>query len=379
MKVLHVYSGNLFGGIERMLVAMAQLPPSLIQNTFALCFEARLATALRSAGANVERLPEVHIRRPVTVLKARRELRRLLRRESFDAIVCHSIWTYCVFASAVRRAGARPVLYQHDVPDRYNAYYLWASIRPPSLCIANSRYTAELVAQWRPSLRVEVVHPLVCVPKEPSADAVANLRTRLGAQAGDIVLLQASRLESWKGHRLLLRALERTRDLGTLRCWIAGTPQRPKEQTYLAELQALIAELGIGDRVRFIGHRDDIALVLAACDIYCQPNETPEPYGMVFVEAMALGKPVVACNVGGVQEIVSAECGELCPTDPARIADALRRIASDHCMRASMSVAALQRGRSLCDPRVFAASLQAALLDGRGDSSHHGTTSHVRP
>ena len=76
MRVLHVYSGNLFGGIETMLLTMAReraLCPA-IEPAFALCFEGRLGDELAATGVSVHRLPEVRASRPMTIRRARRQL-----------------------------------------------------------------------------------------------------------------------------------------------------------------------------------------------------------------------------------------------------------------------------------------------------------------
>jgi hypothetical protein len=90
MKVLHVYSGNLFGGVETLLITLAQqrsLCPQM-QPHFALCFEGRLVNELRAVGVGVHMLGKVRSSRPWTVWLARRQLQQFLRQECF-AVVCH--------------------------------------------------------------------------------------------------------------------------------------------------------------------------------------------------------------------------------------------------------------------------------------------------
>jgi len=210
---------------------------------------------------------------------------------------------------------------------------------------------------------VRVVHPLV-PPLEPGPVRIAALRAELLGKAGEdreVVILQASRLDQWKGHRNLLRALYTLRELHGWRCWIAGAPQRPEEETYKRELLLMADEFGIADRVSFIGHRDDMPAVLAACDIYCQPNETAEPFGMVFVEALYAGKPVVGSALGGTSEIVTEGCGMLCPPDPALLAVALRRLIEDEELRAQMSRCGPGRAAELCGPEPFSSRFRSAL------------------
>jgi glycosyltransferase involved in cell wall biosynthesis len=363
MRLLHVYSGNLFGGVERMLVSVSQLDGAAQEHAFALCFEGRLSAALRGNGARVELLPSVRIRNPISIWRARGALQRFLWKERFDAVVCHGIWAQCIFGTTASSALGASLLFLHDLPEPANFYYRWAWRSPPQLCIANSRYTGGLVGRMRPGVPVKVVYPLVPPPAAVSASAVARLRGQLGAREGDVVLCQGSRLDSWKGHRILLRALGELRLEPDWQCWIAGEPQRPKEHTYLRELLALAGSLGIAERVRFIGHRQDMPEVLAACDVYCQPNETPEPFGMVFVEALYAGKPVVACASGGALEIVTPDCGTLCTPHPRDVARAIKALCSDRNVRLAMGERAVRRARELCGPEVFRAQLRT-LVEG---------------
>ena len=361
LNVLHVYSGNLFGGVERMLISLAALDASHTRAHFALCFEGRLSHALQDAGAPVTFLGPVRLRHPLSALRARRALARLLIRSKFDAVVCHSIWVYCIFASVVARSGHGRILYLHDIPDPKNAFYRWAWRSPPALCVVNSKATAEPLQQLQPQVPVYVVHPLVNPTRRPDPDAVQQLRAQWRVRPEALVILQASRFDSWKGHRNLLRALGTMRDVPGWHCWIAGAPQRPQEETYRRELVDLIDSLRIADRVSFIGHRDDMETTLAACDVYCQPNETPEPFGMVFVEAMYAGKPVVGRALGGAIEIVTTECGILCPAGTVALAAALRRLMEDGQLRKQMSAAGPARAAALSGPEQFSEHFRAAL------------------
>jgi len=96
------------------------------------------------------------------------------------------------------------------------------------------------------------------------------------------------------------------------RCSITRTSPRPEEETYKAELEQLTESLQISQRVSFIGNRDGTETVLAASDIYCEPNETSEAFEMVFIEALYAAKPVESRALGGAQKILASRCGVRC-------------------------------------------------------------------
>jgi len=361
LNVLHVYSGNLFGGVERMLISVATLDGPEWRSHFALCFDGRLSRALQAQGKPVTFLGPVRLRNPLSALRARRALRRLLIAHRFDAVVCHGIWTFCVFSPIVSGAGHAPILYLHDIPDPEGSFYRWAWSRPPALCIANSATTSAPLRKMNAQVPIRIVHPLVIPPPPADPVAVRQLRAQWGASPDELVVLQASRFDSWKGHRNLLEALAALRDVPGWRCWIAGAPQRPQEEKYKQELVSLTDSLRLSQRVTFIGHRDDMETVLAACDVYCQPNETAEPFGMVFVEAMYAGKPVVGRALGGALEVVTPECGILCPPGTVALAGALRKLLGNRQLRRQMSEVGPARSAALSGPESFRVQFRAAL------------------
>src|SRR5690348_9766088 len=108
MDVLHLCTGNLFGGVETFLTTLARRRDlwGEARHRFALCFEGRLSRELSSHGIEPDWLGAVRVSRPWTVLKARRRLAALLRRSpGFDVAICHSPWPHAIFAPVVRRAG----------------------------------------------------------------------------------------------------------------------------------------------------------------------------------------------------------------------------------------------------------------------------------
>jgi glycosyltransferase involved in cell wall biosynthesis len=134
-------------------------------------------------------------------------------------------------------------------------------------------------------------------------------------------------------------------------CWQAGGPQRASEAVYFDRLQRQAERLGIGDRVVFMGPRGDIASVMNAADIYCQPNAAAESFGLTFIEALDAGLPVVATNIGGAAEIVDGTCGVLVPPgSPGALALALGKLLADRDARARLGAGGPRRARALCDP-----------------------------
>jgi glycosyltransferase involved in cell wall biosynthesis len=354
MRLLHVYSGNLYGGIETLLVTMARvraLCPA-IEPEVALCFEGRLSAELAATGVPVHRLPEVRASRPQTIRRARRALAALLESGRFDRVVCHAAWSQGLFGGVVKRAKVPLVFSVHDVATGTHWTERLARRVRPDLVICNSRYTAGSLDTLYDNVPVVVLtFPIDTDAAVLTASERAAVRGELETPADATVLIQVSRMEALKGHAIMLDALGALRGLPGWTWWIVGGAQRPKEAAYAGGLVASAHRLGIADRLRWLGERQDVRRLLAAADLFCQANTTPESFGIAYVEALAAGLPVVASGFGGALEIVDESCGLLVPPgDSAALAAALERLIVDRAFRAKLAAGAPERARRISDP-----------------------------
>jgi glycosyltransferase involved in cell wall biosynthesis len=318
MRVLHLYAGNLFGGIERTLLTLwraRRCAPQMYPH-FALCFNARLARELRKHGAPVDILGDVRLGLPWTAMRARKRLRDVLERGHFDVALAHSLWPHVVFAPAVRDARVPLVTWLHDVPGA-DGWLEWLVQRdPPDLMLANSCYTASRAAEMFVGVPVELQYPPVELPPVQQASA----RT----ECDRFVILIASRLQPSKGHAILIDALSILPQALDWGCWIAGCPQRATEREYADELHRRALSRGVAGTVHFLGQRDDVPHLLARADVLCQPNTEPEGFGLTFVEALAVGTPVITTDLGAARELIDGTGGVLVgPNDPRAVAAAI--------------------------------------------------------
>lgn len=135
------------------------------------------------------------------------------------------------------------------------------------------------------------------------------------------IVLTVARLEKQKGHTYLLKAAS---DIpGTLFVFVGDGPER-------ANLENETRELSLTDRVIFLGNRNDIPALLRGCDLFVLPSLF-EGLPLSIMEAMAAGKPVIASDIGGVDELVTnGKTGYLAPPgDPTALAAAIKKIVSN--------------------------------------------------
>ena len=352
MNVLHLSAGNLYGGVETLLTTLARLrhlAPEM-EPQFGLCYRGQQWDELVAAGVVVNDLGPARVSRPHSVWRARRRLRAVLASTRPDVVITHNSWPHLIFAPVVRAAGCRLGITVHGPLTGQHWVERWALRTRPDLVIANSRYTAAAARGAFPGVPVSVWY-LPVAPPPPLANASrADVRAEFGTSVDAFVILQASRLDAFKGHAVLIDALRRLAP-GKWECWVVGGAQQAGEEKYLARLRAAVLESGLDQQVRFLGQRRDIARLLCAADIFCQPNTGPEPFGIVFVEALYAGLPVVTSGFGGAAEIVTEDCGVVIqPGDAGALARVLAILMRDPEHRRRLGAAGPARARQLCEP-----------------------------
>lgn len=354
----------MYGGLEVLLTTLARhasLTPELKQE-FAVCFEGRLTEELRAIGAAVQILGPVRFSRPWTVWRARRVFRQWITSHRPDLLICHATWPFILLSAEAARAGVPVVFWQHDIHNGVS----WLDRRTraskvrPALAIAGSQFAAANTKTLFPEIAVEVV-PCAVTHREPRVDRETTRRD-LGTGPDTVVILQASRLEKYKGTHVLIEAFGQLRASCQWHLWIAGAATGPSQEAYRDDLVARANALGIADRVRFLGLRSDVPDLLAAADIYAQANVEPEPFGIAFVEAMGAALPVVTTGIGGAVEILGDKCGVLVPPDdPRALTEALGRLIDDSSLRRSLGASGPLRAQTLCDPQVILNRLASVL------------------
>jgi len=363
MRIVHVTSGRLFGGIEQMLLTLAaheSVAPG-INAAFAVAAPGRLEDTLRAGGADVVSLGDVRLRRPATIVRGRAILADLLRRTNARAVVCHAPWSFALFAGVARRHGVPLVLWLHERASGRSLVERWARRTRADLVISNSRWTSAAADLLQPGTPRVVIHPPVAVAACPSGTR-DQVRAELGARPSSFVMLGVSRMEPLKGHLNVLHALAPLRSAPAWELWIAGGAQRPHERDYVARLEREAEALGLGARVKFLGERRDVPRLLAAADVFCQMNDTPEAFGVVFAEALLARVPVVTAELGGAPEIVSNACGILvAPGDRTALSNALATLMQNPALRSRLGDAGPAHAASRCAPEVVLPQLARAL------------------
>jgi glycosyltransferase involved in cell wall biosynthesis len=247
--------------------------------------------------------------------------------------------------------------------NHYSAPAKWA-VRSADAIFGISSYVTSTVANMgRPAQDIHTVLNCVDVSQwDPTTDG-SGVRRELGIAPGAPLIASVSRLFSWKGQRELLQAFAVAREqLPELKLLIVGADEREAHVgSFTAELKGLAERLGVTESVVFTGGRSDIANVMAACDVFTLPS-FEEPFGLVFLEAMAMRRPVVALNNGGTPEVVEhGKSGLLsAPYDIAAYAANILTLLRDPALRARMGEYGRQRVLEYFNAQRMAADAAAA-------------------
>jgi glycosyltransferase involved in cell wall biosynthesis len=361
LRVLHLNAGNMMGGIESLLLTLAthggESPET--DHQFALCFDDTLGARLRALGDQVFLLPQVRLRHLPSIYQSRRRLRMLLEEFRFDIAITHSPWMQLIFGGVIRQHGIPLVFWMHGPCDGHWLQKLASHVHP-DFVICNSQWTRSTLNRLYPQISSTVIY----APVAPSSESFdrAGTRVSLGIAEHDVAILIAARMEAWKGHLDLLRALSEVSTSTAWKLLIAGEPNTAAESAYFHELQREASAPRLAGRVQFLGFRSDVAALFAASDIYCQPNREPEPFGIVFLEAMQAGVPVITSAMGGAREILNAETAMLiAPGDGKELARALGQLIGDPVGRAQLGKAGTARARELCGPARQMRSLSETI------------------
>jgi glycosyltransferase involved in cell wall biosynthesis len=306
-------------------------------------------------------LGAARLRAPWTLARARRALANVISDAQPGVVIGHSAWAFALAAPVARRRGVPLALWVHDRMTGRTLVERWARRHAPDLVIATSAFTQACLPSMFPSTPSRVIHAPVPAPSPLAPAERARLRGGLGVADDTPVVLIGSRFERWKGHAVLLAALAAIP--APWRLWIAGGVQRPAEAAYERSLRRQAQALGVADRVRFLGERTDMPDLMQAADLHCQPNAGPEPFGLVFVEALYAGLPVVTMDIGGPREIVTPDCGVLVPPDtPDLLVSTLAQLLADPDRRRELGRHGPARAAALCDPARQLAALAGALI-----------------
>ncbi len=300
------------GGSEQAAVEIAEAVAGAGANALVATEGGRMATALTEAGGELIALPMAS-KNPMAMLANARRLARLIKQRNVSLVHGRSrapAWSALIAARLTGRPFVTTYHGAYGSVGPFKNFYNSVMARG-DLVIANSRYTADLIAERHrvPPERVRVIYRGVDLDKFARDDVVPNrlgrLRALWGVAERQMVVLQAARLTSWKGQALVIEAARRLLSedrLGDAVIIMAGDPQG--RDGYRRQLERLIARAGLIDRVKLVGHCDDMPAAFALAQVAVIASTSAETFGRTSIEAQAMGCPVIVSDIGAAPETI---------------------------------------------------------------------------
>jgi glycosyltransferase involved in cell wall biosynthesis len=365
VPVAFVSSHAELGGSERYLEQLLEVLDDVDPVLVSALAEGPFVERLRDAGHRPVVVPTGA--GALDVARSALALRRQVRRSGAQVVHANGVKAALVAVLATAVGGPPVVWVKHD--------FSWDG-RLGRFIARRSRLVVgvsdAVVDDVRSAAAVRVVHTGLRerrVDREAARAALVAERPELDGAA---LLALVGRLHPVKGHLVALDALERVRvaEPGALLVLVGG--EDPNEPVHAARVRARLEESALRDAVVDLGRRDDAADVLAAADVALVPSVPDdrgfgrEGFGLVALEAMAAGTPVVASDDGALPEVLGC-CGVLVPAgDATSLADATVHLLRDAGRRDALGSCGQARARSAFPLGGMARAMAAAYREAAG-------------
>lgn len=313
MRVVQVLPELNSGGVERGTVEFARYLVAAGHESIVISAGGQLVPLLEQGGSRHCEFP-VH-RKSLWSLLQVAKLRRLLEQLNADVIHVRSRMPAWLVWLAL---GRRP---RHQRPALVSTFHGLYSVNPYSAImgcgdqvIAISECVRDYITSHYPKIspdKITLVHrgvdrSVFHGDGLPSSDWLAQFDREYPGVRQHPVILMPGRLSRWKGQLEFIELMARLRSEGKPCTGLIVGAVTPGKDEYHKELEAQVADQDLQDSVRFLGHRADMAELYSISDLVCNLSQRPEPFGRTVIEAMAMGTPVVAYDVGGPAESLRA-------------------------------------------------------------------------
>jgi glycosyltransferase involved in cell wall biosynthesis len=352
------------GGAELMLRQLVGFT-SEVKWTVAFLESGPMVSEFQDLGVASHVLQAKRLRNVATYVATVHALARLIREQRAEIVVGWMTKAQLYAGPAAFLARVPAVWYRMETPSRTSPLDRLATALPAKLVIAVSAATGREQARLFPARPIRVVYPGVELDRfDPDRlpPAVA-LREELGLPTDIPIIGIFGRLQEWKGMHVLIEAMPRVLEQHPdARCVVVGGIHA-LEPDYRGRLTDLIDRLGIGEQVVLAGPQSNVPAWMNAVDVVVHASRN-EPFGIVLIEAMALGKPLVAGAEGGPAEVIAHGVnGLLVPYgDVPALAACLVRLLNDRGFAKRLGEAARERARDFSIERHVEA-LQSAVRD----------------
>ena len=298
------------GGVERGTVEVAD---AIVKNgwkSIVISNGGLLTSQLKRVGATVYEVP-VHRKNPFSWGSARRQVKRILQQEGADIVHVRSrapAWIALPAANSLGIATVSTVHSKFAPANIFKKIYNGKMLKADRVIAISHFVENEIFTHYGKSgvaEKLSVIHRGVDLgmfdPKAVNQQRIIAEADRLGLPDDKSIIMLPARATSWKGHEILIQALAQLPDKDAI-LMLLGIEDGPP--AYAEKLRAMAVRYGLGGRVRIGAGSRDMPAALMLADVVAMPSIKPEPFGRVAIEALAMGRPVVAFRHGGAVESI---------------------------------------------------------------------------
>lgn len=360
---------TLRGGAERMLLHLLQEAPNGVE--WEVCFleDGHMVSDAAGLGAKVWVLPAGRLRQLSRYFLTVMRLAAHLRRAHYDCVIGWMGKAHIYSGPAALLTRTPAIWYQLGVPSKANFWDRNITRIPAKGIIAVSQKAAAAQSCLPPKRPIQVVPPStdLCQFDPTQLPSPSEVRSQLGLpQEGPLIEI-VGRLQRWKGMHTLIEAMPAILKAHPEAHALIVGGEHALEPDYLAYLRQRIEALGLQNHVILAGFQKNVEQWMQACDVFVHASDN-EPFGIVVIEAMALGKPVVAGSEGGPREIITEGVdGLLAPyNQPDKLAEAILRYLNNPEFARQVGQAAFKRAQEFSTQRFaqrFVEAVEALLAE----------------
>ncbi len=377
-NILYLDSGSGIGGGQRSLLLLLNLLDKDRFTPFVGCLgDSAFATEVAKTEACVVplSLPAAHnktdkvkrftfsdLLEDIQQLRVILQLHRVVKRHAIDLIHANSL-SVALLGGIVARLNRIPILMHKRYATSYGVLDRLCERLLHRVILVSEATRWDFASAAKQTLIYNGVDldAFQASPKEVKA-----LRTELFGNTSDASILAGvvTRITPEKGIHFLVRAMAELKGKTAIKLLIVGGPYFQKDVDYMDELKQEVADRGLEDSVIFTGFLLDTRIVTSLLDIVLVPSIIPEACPRTIIEAMAVGKPVIATPLGGSKELVTSNTGILVsPEDASAIAEAIIALASDREQLTAMGQAAHTRAVELFSSKKNTALTEAVYTE----------------
>lgn len=355
------HSAELYGSDKTLLLLAGNLDPERYSACVILPETGPLEDALAEQNVETHVLPLARLSRATygvsgllrltrDVYVSLKEITRVLGDRNVDLV--HSN-TLAVLSGAIwaKTKSVPHIWHVHEMivhPALVRKTLPFVANRLSSFVVCNSTATRDLLVSCEQGLngKTKVIWNGLDRNNQVDPLKASMLRTVAGLEPCDILVVLMGRVNRWKGQLLLIDAADKLWERGFRNITYLIVGSAPKGQEHFERaLAERLTTAKVAERVKIQGFTRDVWPIWDACDIAVVPSTEPEPFGMVALEAMAAGRPVVAAGHGGLLDIVlNGQTGIVFePGSAESLADAIQKLAVNHELRDQMGKAGRAR------------------------------------